>query len=212
MAQPSKENHPAYNLDTAYGIIRERMSKVDVLLQCKQSGATLQPDSTVKIKYLNQAYLINTTNAAVSFTDTQQDVPMRDKILILHYFTQAKGTALTGKQITYRDLPGGLVYYPTFMKRTINPIADNFGKDAPLLLRAGKLLGARQTDYGDVSIVIDVFARVPITIILWQGDDELTPQVNLLFDASISDYLESEDVTIVCESITWHLVNLIRQT
>jgi hypothetical protein len=212
MAQPSKENHPAYNLDTAYGIIRERMSKVDVLLQCKQSGATLQPDSTVKIKYLNQAYLINTTNAAVSFTDTQQDVPMRDKILILHYFTQAKGTALTGKQITYRDLPGGLVYYPTFMKRTINPIADNFGKDALLLLRAGKLLGARQTDYGDVSIVIDVFARVPITIILWQGDDELTPQVNLLFDASISDYLESEDVTIVCESITWHLVNLIRQT
>jgi hypothetical protein len=52
---------------------------------------------------------------------------------------------------------------------------------------------------------------VPITIILWQGDDELAPQGNILFDATISDYLSTEDITVLCEILTWRLVKLLRE-
>jgi hypothetical protein len=143
--------------------------------------------------------------------DSKQPVPLRDKILILHYFTQAKGTPLTGKQIPYRDLPGGLVYYPTFIKRTIEPISDFFGKDPALLVGVGKMLGARPGTIGDASLIIDAFTRVPISVILWQGDDELKSEVNLLFDGNIPDYLTSEDITILCETITWRLINYAKK-
>jgi len=42
-----------------------------------------------------------------------------------------------------------------------------------LLVGVGKILGARKGEAGDTSLVIDAFAKVPVNIILWQGDDEL---------------------------------------
>jgi hypothetical protein len=52
---------------------------------------------------------------------------------------------------------------------------------------------------------------VPVNVILWQGDDELKPEVNLLFDANILDYLTTEDITIMCETITWQLINYAKK-
>jgi hypothetical protein len=73
------------------------------------------------------------------------------------------------------------------------------------------MLGARKGEIGDASLVIDAFAKVPVNIILWQGDDELKPEVNLLFDANILDYLTSEDITIMCETVTWQLINYAKK-
>jgi hypothetical protein len=123
---------------------------------------------------------------------------------------QASGAPLTGRQITYRDLPGGMVYYPTFTKRTIQPVIKTFGEKPELLVKAGSAVAARPGQTGDASLVVDVFPRVPLTVILWKGDSEFPAQANLLFDASITGYLEAEDVTIVCETLAWRLVNAAR--
>ena len=208
--QPSANDRSVYNLSDALTIAQERFTTINVLRQSLKSG-TLYSQETVTLNYLNEIYRIAATSGEVAFVDSNQPVPLREKILILHYFTQAKGTPPTGKQITYRDLPGGLVYYPTFIKRTIKPLSDFFGKDPAFLLGVGKMLDARQGEIGDASLIIDVFARVTITIILWQGDNELTAEVNFLFDANITDYLTSEDVTIVCETITWRLINYAKK-
>jgi hypothetical protein len=45
--------------------------------------------------------------------------------------------------------------------------------------------------------------------VLWRGDEELAPNGNILFDANISDYLSSEDVTVLSETIIWKLVRSI---
>jgi hypothetical protein len=209
-AQPQKNDCTVYNLSDALRIARERFSAVDIEQQCRKSGALYSPE-IVTLNYLNEIYRINISFAEVAFVDSKAPVPLRDKILILHYFTQAQGTTLTGKQIPYRDLPGGLVYYPTFIKRTIEPLADFFGKEPALLAGVGKIFGARKGELGDASLVIDAFAKVPVNIILWQGDDELKAQVNLLFDANILDYLTSEDITILCETITWQLINYAKK-
>jgi hypothetical protein len=208
--KPLKNDRIIYNLSDALTIAQKQFSSIDVALRCQNSGA-LCSSEIVTLNYLNEIYRINIPSAEVAFVDSKQPVPLRDKILILHYFTQAKGTCLIGKQIPYRDLPGGLVYLPTFIKRTIEPLSEFFGKEPALLVGVGKMLGARPGTVGDASLIIDAFARVPINVILWQGDDELKAEVNLLFDANILDYLTTEDVTIVCETITWRLINYAKK-
>ena len=208
--QPSKYDRTPYNLSDALRIAMERFLAADIAQQCRRTGALCSPE-IVTLNYLNEIYRIDVLSAEVSFVDSKSPVPQRDKILILHYFTQAQGTSATGKQIPFRDLPGGLVYYPTFIKRTIEPLADVFGKNPALLVGVGKMLGARRGESGDASLVIDAFAKVPVNIILWQGDDELKPEVNLLFDANILDYLTSEDITILCETFTWQLINYAKK-
>ena len=209
-AQPPKNDRTPYNLSDALNIARERFLAADIATQCQKAEALFSPE-IVTLNYLNEIYRIDIPSAEVTFVDSKSPVPQRDKILILHYLTQAQGTSLTGKQIPYRDLPGGLVYYPTFIKRTIEPLADFFGKNPALLVGVGKMLGAPKGEVGDAALVIDAFARVPVNIILWQGDEELKGEVNLLFDANIRDYLTSEDITILCETITWRLVNYAKK-
>jgi len=209
-AQPPKNDRTPYNLSDALRIAMERFLGSDITQQCRRTGALYSPE-IVTLNYLNEIYRIDILSAEISFVDSKSPVPQRDKILILHYFTQAQGTPLTGKQISFRDLPGGLVYYPTFIKRTIEPLAEVFGKNPALLVGVGQMLGSRRGETGDAALAIDAFARVPVNIILWQGDEELKPEVNLLFDANILDYLTTEDITIMCEAITWQLINFAKK-
>jgi hypothetical protein len=71
-------------------------------------------------------------------------------------------------------------------------------------------LGGYKADYGDTAITINAFSRVPITIVVWQGDDEFPSRGNVLFDANITDYLPTEDITVLSEIIAWRLIRYSR--
>ena len=131
-------------------------------------------------------------------------------LFVLVFFVSAAGLVASSQGIRGANLPEGIVYSPTFFQRTSRPLLANFGKDPRILVDAAAKLGGRKVAYGDVAVTIDAFNRVPITIILWRGDDELAPQGNVVFDANISDYLPTEDITVLCETITWRLIRNLR--
>ncbi|MDP2730783.1 MAG: DUF3786 domain-containing protein [Dehalococcoidales bacterium] len=206
---PEQKNYErAYSL--AYKLAREQLVRIDdIEQQCRKSNSQYQvidAKKVITIRYLNQSYLITLPGVEISPLDSPGEVPARDRLLILHYFLTAKGTPLTGKLIPFRELPEGTVYSPTFAKRTIQPLLTNFGKEPERLLEICQKLGGIKTDYGDMAVTIDAFSRVPITIVLWRGDDEFPPEGNILFDATIPDYLPTEDITVLCEILTWKLI------
>jgi len=196
----------------AYKIARERLAGIsNIEKQCHKSGARYLPaEKSIILDHLNRPYRIGFPGGEVSLIDSDEAVPVRDKILLLHYFTRAKGTPLSGKMITYKELQEGINYYPTFFKRSIEPIINNF-KDRPeKLLNAAATLGGRKSNYGDTAVTIDAFPYVPLTIVLWQGDKEFPAEGNIMFDSTIPDYLPTEDITILCEVIAWKLVRLLK--
>ena len=207
-AQPVREW--AHGL--AYELACEQLAGItDIARQCRKSGARYLPaEKSVIIDHLGRSYRITIPGGGVSLVAGDESVPLRDKILILHYFTRAAGTPLSGKIITYKELHEGINYYPTFFKRAIEPVINYF-KDEPLkLLDIATALGGRKSDYGDIAVTIDAFPCVPLTIVLWQGDKEFPPDGNIMFDSTISDYLPTEDITILCEMIAWRLVRLLK--
>ena len=137
-------------------------------------------------------------------------MPIRDKILILHYFLRAAGTPLSGNFITYKELQEGINYYPTFFKRAIEPIVSNFKDEPQRLTQMAAAIGGVKSGYGDTAVTINTFPLVPLTIVLWRGDKEFPPDGNILFDSTITDYLPTEDITILCEVIAWKLVRLLK--
>ena len=197
----------------SYKLACEQLSKIsDIEEQCHKSGALYVGPNKIIIDYLNQPYHITLPDAEISLEDSKAEVPLKDKILILHYFTLAKGTPSTGILITYKQLPGGISYFPTFSQRAIAPFVNHFGEKTELLINVVAKLGGREADYGDVSMTVNAFNHVPITLVLWRGDEELAPNGNILFDANISDYLSTEDVTVLIETIIWKLVKDIPST
>ena len=204
-----------YNLNVAFGIVRDRLAAVDLEEQSRLSDSryeSVNSGITVTVDYLGKPYVISFPDLTVLPEGDANELPLREKILVLRYLAQAKGTTATNKLITYRDIPGGVVYFPTFSKRSTAQLTRQFGREPELLVEASKTLDGRETDLGDTGVVINGFNRVPITLVLWHGDKELAPQMNMLFDTNITDYLESEDVTVLCEVLTWKLVRYSRKS
>ncbi len=211
---PERKNYEAAN-ESAYQLACQKLAEiVDFQRQCWNSGTRYQEvDSTKKIfiQYLDLSYQITFPEVTISVEGSTEEVPVKDRLLILHYFLSAKGTPLTGKLVTFRELPEGKVYSPTFDKRTSQPLLDCFGQEPQLLVEAARVLGGREADYGDTAVTINAFSRVPITIVLWGGDQEFSPQSSVLFDSTISDYLPTEDITILSEAITWRLIRSVKK-
>jgi len=199
--------------ELSYNLAREQLTKIsDIQEQCCRSGARYVGSNEIVINYLNQPYHITLPDAEISLEDSNVEVSQKDKILILHYFAGAEGTPATGKFIAYKQLPGGVSYFPAFSQRAIAPFVNHFGKNPELLIKVAAKLEGREADYGDVSVTVNAFDHVPITFVLWRGDEEIAPNGNILFDANISDYLSTEDVTVLSETIIWKLVKDIPST
>jgi len=212
---PNQQNYE-YGYQLAYKLASEQLAKFDnIEQQCLKSGARYQVIGSQKIiilEYLNRSYQIVFPDIDISLIDSEEEVPIRDKILILHYFTQAKGTPITNKIIAFRELPEGANYFPTFSKRAIKPLLDYFGREPKRLIDAAEKVGGHKVDYGDVAVTLNAFSYVPITLVLWRGDEEFAPEGGILFDSTISDYLSTEDINVLCETISWKLVKYLKKT
>jgi len=198
-----------YGYGLAYQLACEQLVRIDDIgQQCLKADAQYIDSHKLLMKYLNQSYLITIPDINISLVAGEETVPTRDKILILHYFNMAKGTPLSNRMITFKELPEGINYLPTFSKRTINPLVSNFGDEPQRMADIAGTLGGYKADYGDMAVTINAFPRVPITLVLWQGDEDFNSEGNILFDSTIADYMPAEDIIVLCEVIVWKLVKL----
>lgn len=208
------------NGDHGYGLAlklaREQLAGVqDIEQLCRRSGARLETTDTYKtiaFAYLNELYHIVFPEISISFAGNTGEVPLRDRILILHYLAIARGTPLTHQLINYKELPEGTVYFRTFHLRAIKPLVANFGSNPERLLEVSRKLGGVRAEQGDVSVTIPAFPCVPVTLVLWRGDDEFPPDGNILFDSTVPDYLSVEDINVLCEILAWKLVKMLRES
>jgi hypothetical protein len=196
--------------ELAYEIACKKLATLDLKEVCEKSGAQYVDQNRLIIPYLNRPYLITLPNTEISLKDEDEHIPIKDRILILHYLTKATGAPYTNKLITYGQIEGGKFYCPVFVKRNLDPILKCFGDQPELLIDVAQKFGGKRANYGDVSMSIDAFPMARIFFIIWKGDDEVPHGGNILFDGNIKNYLVSEDVCVLTEILTWKLINLTK--
>jgi hypothetical protein len=204
----SYEDISKEGFELALNLATKKLSGMKAEEICQNSGASRIDDDSILIQYLNRLYQVTISTGEVSLKDEKENVPIKDQILILHYLTQAKGTPFTNKVITYGQIEGGKFYVPVFIQRNIAPLLKSFSHRPEFLLELAQRIGGTKAAYGDVSVSIDAFPRVRIYFILWKGDDEVSPNGNILFDGNIPHYLTSEDVCVLTETLVWKLVRM----
>jgi hypothetical protein len=208
------------NFEQAYGLSLklavDKLSGMENLEKlCLKSGSTFQQGGTrqnLRLVFLNKTYQISLPDFEVSQVDCDQPVSLTNKILIFHYLLQAKGNLLSNRWIAFQELKEGALYYPSFVKRSVKPLIDNFGLIPEKLKEVSRELGGLSNALGDISVTIPAFARLPVAYVIWKGDAEFPPNANILFDETVLDYLPVEDVTVLCQTITWRLVNNLKST
>ncbi len=138
-----------------------------------------------------------------------KEVPLQEQVLVLHYL-MAPAASPSGNWVAYREIPGATFYFSAFVKRAVDPLKKMFGSDASLIEKPAKILDGDPIDAGDVGYEFRLFPKVPIQLILWEGDEEFPAEANILFDDSIGDLLSPEDIAWLAGMLVYRLMGLSR--
>ncbi len=121
------------------------------------------------------------------------------ELVILHYLEMAKGEPLSGKLITFGQLPQGLVRGGGMDRETEKALGEYFGDgQVERITENCERLGAKIVESkADFTAVFEFLPRYPVTMNLWFADDEFPGTGKLLIDSSAEYYLSVEDAVTV---------------
>jgi len=199
---------------TARALAFDKLADLNLEGCCKRASLSLETVSPgnkrVSIPYLGKTYHLSVSAQEISFDEGEETPKIPDQVLLLHYLITATGTAVADEWITFREVPAGSFYYPSFVKRAVDPLVRSFGKRPELLERTAGRIGQLVTLPGDKGAKILALPRVPVVLALWRGDDEFPPEGNVYFDASVSSYLSTEDIAYLAGATVYKVISMAR--
>jgi hypothetical protein len=158
------------------------------------------------VPFLNEEYEVDMAGEKIRKAD--KEASPFTAILILHYLVNASDLEPTGKFISFRELKGGDVYYQAFKRRAIDVIAENFTPE--LFLDLYRRLGGERVDEGDAGMRFMAFPKIPITVLVWRGNEEIRGSANILFDETAGEHMPTEDLSLICSTIASRLKKMAK--
>ncbi|HVI40781.1 MAG TPA: DUF3786 domain-containing protein [Anaerovoracaceae bacterium] len=192
----------------AYQMACMKLMKCNAESVCQNSKAAYEKETgTYGIRFFDHQYRINCTDTSVSFEESPAEPATTEKVLMLHYLIHAQPKPFSGRNISFKEVPnGGSIYYSTFKKRAIDPLVKTFSNDLSGFAEAASALGGIAESFGDASATIYAFPFVPVTYVLWQGDEEVPSAGTILFDSSVSHFLPVEDIVLAASFGAYKLI------
>ena len=185
--------------EQAFEISATALRAADFGERCRCAGAEWDADTGVAtIEMLGIPYRVSLPDFEIT-SDGPDPVSLRDRVFLLHYLEQASGTQRAGKWIAYEQIPDGRLYLPNFQGRVVGRLMRTFAEDPSSLVDAGLALGGHTDDCADIALVIPTLPRAWVMLQLWPGDDEFPASGNVLFDATVTEYLSAEDAVVLGE-------------
>ena len=123
-----------------------------------------------------------------------------EKMLFLRYLCEGRYVEPLGKQLSYREIPWGNLYFPNFEGRCIKRLARSFGNNLEAfrkIMEETHGLKAEKLDTSDAGYRFDFFNGLCMSFLIWAGDDEFPPSAQILFDDNFPQAFTAEDIAVV---------------
>ena len=175
----------------------------DMDLLCRNAGARPNPPDGVLLPFLNEDLLLE-TGARRLLRQRHAgwepvDHPLLE-LLCLVYLLNASPSTVREELVGVRELRSAH-FFAGPHDLDLRPLADRFGRNVEGFRTAAERLEGQAVDLADAAYRFQAFPKVPLFFLLWAGDPEFPPRVNVLFDRSIEDHLAADAI--------WGLVNLV---
>lgn len=192
-------------------IALEKLSKETFEDIARCSGYDKTDENRLWIPFLNRIYAFSFPECEfLDFANEGEEVPIQEQVLILHYMNAMKTKGPSGNWIAYREIPGASFYFSAFVKRAIDPLKKVFGKDIGAFASAAQKISGKPVDIGDAAFEFQVFPKISLQMIVYEGDDEFEPEANILFDSVAGDFLSPEDAAWLAGMVVYRLMALSR--
>ncbi|MBN1350291.1 DUF3786 domain-containing protein [candidate division KSB1 bacterium] len=183
------------NQQTGIAHAWQTLKKRDSDSVSKNAGARYDPArSSFSLKIYSFDVVVYLNEENLLSKSPQSDLLLQrlgyfSQLAILWYLITARETPLSGELMRPTSLPGGQMYTGGSHVLPLDNLAQKYDGTLDEFIRRGKELGGTQITFGDAAIKLFPFPRVPVSIVLWEHDEEFPARADLLFDTTCQSHL-----------------------
>lgn len=177
-----------------------------VAVRSGSSWLTLGPDrGEIHIPLWGEVCIL-TFPELTGYNARDEHLPDFKLALLLYYLVTAGGAPLTGRWVSFADLPDGRTYNAAFQGYSGDEIVKAFGLDLDGFKSACSKAGGEPVEVGSASFVFQALPRVPLLLTYWLGDEDFPSSCKVLFDESASHYLPIDACAILGSTLTGRVI------
>jgi Domain of unknown function (DUF3786) len=200
---------PADNLDQALEKARRELTLLDPTWMASRSGTSYSfADGTFAVPFFGEEHVVTFPAGRVA-RPGGAEAAGRDTLIILHYLIGADGMPVKEEWVAYRDLPGARYHEPAFVAEVERPLSQGLAGRFDDLRRWARDRATAKDVPGDIAVAWYALPRVPLLLIFNEADEEFAAGARMLFDISAPDYLPTEDLSVLAEIATQHLLSAL---
>lgn len=145
------------------------------------------------VSLLGREYAISHPDYALRALDGGNLPPLPTQTFLLRYLLEGKAVADHGTWLTFREMPWGELYIKPYTGRVLTRAAFTFGTRVAAFRAACEKMGALPVNHGDAGFQFDFIGGYRMQILVWEGDDEFSPNAQVLYSDNFSDGFAAED-------------------
>ncbi len=165
------------------------------------------------LPFLNQRYMVIPNTREImrirpDETLEREALSTDFQLMSLIYLTEAKKVEPTRRWLSEKDLKGGEMFFRGPHALPLAEMTQKFGEDPGNFVKVGKRLGGVEMLYGDKAFGLDVFPRILLVYVLWKGDKEFPPRIQVLFDETIQEHFPLDVIWCSVSEVSRRLVTV----
>jgi hypothetical protein len=182
----------------------QELSQKDPAALCEVTFFEAIGPDRLQFRFLNESVQIDIRQRCLLRAADDQWTTSEDPLLALAtvmYLNHVAGIYPMGSEIVgIKDLKEGHFFSGPHALR-LAPLVERFGHDADAFRRTGEALGGTPMAMADAAYRVLPYPRVPLYYLLWVGDAEFKPRIQVLVDRSIEQILAADAI--------WALINRV---
>jgi hypothetical protein len=141
------------------------------------------------ITLLNSEYTVSLSDKQVLSAKDRSPAGFIEELCILAYLINSRDLPLAGKLTPPQALPGGEFFFRGPHKLNTDKLEKTFGQNPERLYDVMGRFAAKRYKFGDAAIELYILPRIPLTIVIWRGDDEFPARASVLFDQTAASQM-----------------------
>lgn len=186
------------------------LAKIRTETLAETAGANPDPPDCITLPFLNEIIRVNLKKTGIEKnkmgTWLGVDEPLLE-LMVVVYLLNATHSGIREELVSEKDLKEAHFFQGPHALRT-DHLLRRFADDPDGLKRAGDILGGRPLDMGNVAFSLSAFPKIPISYILWTGDNEFPASLSILFDRSIEQHLPADAIWGTVKLVSDALLNI----
>ena len=200
-------NQKQSNYNVPFDYARNKLKNLNPENISRLSGIEFNDEKNIFIlDFFGDIYRVSYPDGEIYNNDGTMCTDLSLKIIIIRYLINSSGVAPTDRYISYKEVPGGHVFYSNYKITTIERLALEYEHCINEYMNFMDSINAERMNMGDLSYKFKFIGNTYMIFILWFKDDEFESTSNVLMDSNATEYFNAEDLA-VCPGLAIDIIS-----